>query len=317
MHAQNGAEKASTSSQRPWQFGLKHLLLLPLGTALGLGFFTWLYPFSRMMLPVLLFSVMVAVLSYLVHGGRYGTLFQNVVAACVVYVLWTILASGYVDTGDSSARLQCCNNLKQIMLALHNYHQDYGCFPPACVADRSGRPMHSWRVLILPYLEQNALYNRYRFDEPWNGPNNQRLWTASVPQYECPKQPSARTWMTSYVAVVGAQTMWPGTSCTRFQDIRDGSSKTIVVVEIADSGIRWLEPRDLELSTMSLSVNSNGGQGISSRHCYTGWPQRPLGANAAVADGSVRFLSNDASAEQTRAWLTIAGGETAADDWAH
>ena len=60
-------------------------------------------------------------------------------------------------------------------MAVANYHETYGCFPPAYVADRDGKPMHSWRVLILPFLEQRELYNAYNFAEPWDGPNNRKL----------------------------------------------------------------------------------------------------------------------------------------------
>src|SRR5690606_28292508 len=66
-----------------------------------------------------------------------------------------------------SVRGQCQNNLRQVVLALHGYHVDHGCFPPAYVADAAGRPMHSWRVLVLPYLEEQDLYAAYNFAEPW------------------------------------------------------------------------------------------------------------------------------------------------------
>src|SRR5262245_66359 len=78
---------------------------------------------------------------------------------------------------EAARRSQCKNNLKQIALALLNYESRYGTFPPAYVADESGKPMHSWRVLILPDLDQQALYNDYNFSEPWDGPNNSRLLT--------------------------------------------------------------------------------------------------------------------------------------------
>ena len=69
----------------------------------------------------------------------------------------------------------CTNNLKHIGLALLNYNDIFGCFPPAYTTDANGKPMHSWRVLILPFIEQQTLYKRYRFDEPWDGPNNSLL----------------------------------------------------------------------------------------------------------------------------------------------
>src|SRR5262249_42952585 len=84
------------------------------------------------------------------------------------------------EPGTVARRSQCKNNLKQIGLAMFNYHDAYGCFPPAYIADADGRPMHSWRVLLLPFLDEAARYRKYRFDEPWDGPNNSELAT-SVP----------------------------------------------------------------------------------------------------------------------------------------
>lgn len=82
----------------------------------------------------------------------------------------------------------------------------------------------------------------------------------------------------------------------------------------ADSGIHWMEPRDLDAATMVFAINPPQGPGISSHHCDATWWRRPLGANVALADGSVRFLPMDTPGEQLRAMLTIAGGETAEED---
>jgi hypothetical protein len=172
--------------------------------------------------------------------------------------------------------------------------------------------MHSWRVLILPFMEQEALYKQYRFDEPWNGLHNRRLHTARVATYECPEHGLKGT-MTSYVAVVGPETAWPGTACVRLKDIKDGAGKTLMVTEIAESGIHWMEPRDLEASTIPLAVNPTNGQGISSLHRETSWRQRPLGAWVGLADGCTRFLPTNTPSERLRALLTISRGETI--DW--
>ena len=87
---------------------------------------------------------------------------------------------------EAAQRSTCKNNLKQIGLALHNYHDRYQSFPPAFVADENGKPMHSWRVLLLPYLDQADLYARYNFNEPWNGPNNLKLGDEIPEVYGCP-----------------------------------------------------------------------------------------------------------------------------------
>jgi hypothetical protein len=206
-------------------------------------------------------------------------------------------------------RSQCKNNLKQIGLALHNYHDKFGCFPPAFVADENGRPLHSWRVLILPFLDQSPLYNKYRFDEPWDGPNNSKLADTILPVYNCPSDDHSGTssfsMTTNYVAIVGGETAWPESGATAFRDIRDGTSNTLLVVEVANSGIHWIEPRDLHVVQMAPSINAKSGQGISSRH--TG------GAHGLIADGSVRYIRDILSAKDLRAWLTAHAGDVSKD----
>ena len=85
----------------------------------------------------------------------------------VLFVLPTISASR-----EAGRRMSCANNLKQIAAAVLSYHEAYGCFPPACLCDENGKPMHSWRVLILPFMDRDDVYKKYSFKERWNGPNN-------------------------------------------------------------------------------------------------------------------------------------------------
>ena len=77
-------------------------------------------------------------------------------------------------------RPRCQNNLKQIGLSLHNYHEEYGSIPPAYVIDQDGRPLYSWRVLILPFVDQAPLYNKLHLDEPWDSPHNRQIGRAHV-----------------------------------------------------------------------------------------------------------------------------------------
>jgi hypothetical protein len=107
---------------------------------------------------------------------------------------------------EAARRMQCSGNLCAISLGLHNYHDHYGCFPPAIVKDADGKPMHSWRVLLLPFLSEYNLYNKYRMDEPWDGPNNRKLLGSMPSVYRCPSAghdgKSSRE-CASYLAVVG------------------------------------------------------------------------------------------------------------------
>jgi prepilin-type processing-associated H-X9-DG protein len=213
------------------------------------------------------------------------------------------------DRGRSAQRrTQCLNNIRNIAIALHNYHSKYGSLPPAHIADEKGRPMHSWRVLILPYLDRSDLYSAYHFDEPWDGPENSKLHEIIVDVFACPEEGSrSKPTDTSYVAVVGSETIWPGERGFRLDEVADGLSQTLMVVEVAKSGIHWMEPRDLAFSTMAKTVNANSGQGISS-------PHRGV-ASAAFADGHIRLLDDKTAAETIESLLTVRGGEKIATDF--
>lgn len=141
---------------------------------------------------------------------------------------------------------RCRDNTGAIGVALAEYQRKHGELPPAHIHDDSGRRMHSWRVLLLPYLGYDELYSRYRFDEPWDGPNNRLLWDEPVAVYQCPDdQTAVSTGATSYVAVVGESAVWSGDTPSRapFRSwVRPGR---LLVVELPNSGIRWSEPRDL------------------------------------------------------------------------
>ncbi len=198
-------------------------------------------------------------------------------------------------------RMECVNNLKQIGVALLNYHDLHSTFPPAYIVDANGTPAHSWRVLIWHCLESGGPRLQYNFAEPWNGPNN-RLLTHRPYCFACPDCPDAsKTNCTNYVMIVGPAAMSDGSSSTTLNKFIDGTSNTIIVVEIHHSNIHWMEPRDLSTNEMSFQVNDRTKPSISSNHVG--------GAMVVRADGSVQFLPNSISADELKALLTIAGGE--------
>jgi len=136
-------------------------------------------------------------------------------------------------------------NLTLIAEALADYQQVHGTYPPPYLKDQDGRPTHSWRVLILPFLEEKELYDSYDFSQPWNGPNNRKLAQRMPECYRSPQSRDGQPFATTYVAIVGAQTAWPTDGRVQFDDIRDGVSRTILLVEIDNSDIDWMEPRDV------------------------------------------------------------------------
>ncbi len=216
--------------------------------------------------------------------------------------LFAMLCRAVGAAREAARRSQCTCNLCQVKLALHNYHETYGTLPPAYVADAAGRPMHSWRVLILPFLEQQSLYARYNFAEPWDGPNNIKLLNSMPSILACPSRFSENpTNLTSYVAIAGPGTMFPGAGSVKFADVTDGLPDTLMVVEVANVDIPWTAPVDLDIRTMSMKVNDPKRPAISSRH--------PGGANVVFGDARTLFLYESIPEESLRALITIAGGE--------
>ncbi len=161
--------------------------------------------------------------------------------------------------------------------------------------------MHSWRVLILPWLDQRAIYEQYHFDEPWDGPNNRRLHDLIVSAYACPSHAGQGN-STSYAAVIGPGTAWGKSGSRTLGDFPDGPDRIIMLVEVTSPTIHWMEPRDLRFDRMGFTINGpDEPTGISSDH--------PGGANVLLGDGSVSFIKDRTGQEDLRALLTAAGDE--------
>ena len=207
-------------------------------------------------------------------------------------------------------RLTCASHLRHIALALQAYEAANGCFPPAYVVDRYGKPLYSWRVLLLPYLGQQDLADRFHFNELWDSNRNREVTELTIGLYQCPAQPSTRSPTTNYMMVVGPHTISRGRESVKMAEITDGLADTIMLVEVADSEVRWAEPKDLDFDRLTFKINGGKRQGneISSYH--------PHGANAAfgaehanLQDGLVRFLKNSTDPYLVKAMLTINGDE--------
>jgi hypothetical protein len=224
-----------------------------------------------------------------------------VMAAAILAAIGSWFCVAVREARDAAIACHAQSHLNQLQLALRNYHAMHGCFPPAYLADTEGRPAHSWRVLILPLIEQEALYKAYRFDEPWNGPNNMKLVDRMPEIFHMPSEPDS-TAITNIVAIVGPATAFPGPKSTRINDFTDGLDNTILLTEIAASDIAWLEPRDLRAEEMSFTVNDKEKPSIS---C-----SRRRGPYVVFADSIHTYGVSPALRPDTlKALTTIAGGD--------
>ncbi len=163
--------RAAPEPSPPFQFSLRTLLLLfvVLGSSLAV-FGAW---------GAVVFVLVVGLAIYVHQVASFLSLVNLVLVVLCLMCLIGLLLPAVGSPRQAGRRSICENNLRQIALALQNYHQANGCFPPAYVADKNGKPMHSWRVLILPYVGFDDLYKAYDFTEPWDGPNNKKTESAA------------------------------------------------------------------------------------------------------------------------------------------
>ncbi|WP_168189352.1 DUF1559 domain-containing protein [Paludisphaera borealis] len=229
----------------------------------------------------------------------------------LVLAVVTFTAAGWLTWAAGQAReaarsAQCVGNFKQVGLALLNYESTYGSLPPAYVADAQGKPLHSWRVLLLPFLGQDSLYAKIRFDEPWDSPNNRELHAMRPSTFFCPSGPeAAEHGFTSILAVVGPRTLFPGSGVPgRLTDIRDDPESTLMLVESDNAAIHWMEPRDLVWGDMSFRVNDRSRPNISSKHALG----EHRGAHVATAADGMASLPDDRPPGDIKAMLLIDDG---------
>lgn len=183
--------------------------------------------------------------------GRGARLIEILAVVGIVVLLVVILVPATRSVGPAGRRAQCVNNLKQIAQALHSYEQAYKTFPPAYTVDAQGRPLHSWRTLILPYLEQERLYRTIELSKPWNDPANAKALETPVPVYHCPDS-SGPGDGTTYLAVVGPNGCLAPGEPRRLAEITGDHGSTLMVVEAGEKRVvPWMTPTDADESLVS------------------------------------------------------------------
>ena len=202
---------------------------------------------------------------------------------------------------EAARRAQCVNNLKQIALAMHNYHDVNGRFPAPVLHGPDGKTPYSWRVALLPFLEANDVYKEYRFDEPWDGPNNRKLIPRMPALFACPDHDEAQPGhFTSYFVLTGPDTLFPDRKeGVQIHEVTDGTSNTIMVIE-ARRETPWTKPEDIPYD----KDKPFPATGVL----------HPGGFNAAFTDGAVKFLSRSIDPTVLKALVTRAGGEVISND---
>jgi hypothetical protein len=197
-------------------------------------------------------------------------------------------------------------SLRAIGLALHDYHDAHGKFPPAVVRDRAGRPLYSWRVLLLPFLEQPELFTQFHLDEPWDSPHNKPLSEQTPPCYVPRGLGGDPPGLTRYQVFVGPGTAFERPGLTT-KDFPDGLENTLLVVE-ADEPVPWAKPADLAYHP-AKPLPPLGGAFTKPVHFLCPEAGRLPEFLACFADGTIRFIHRDTDPATLRALITRNGGE--------
>jgi hypothetical protein len=236
---------------------------------------------------------------------------------CIVPILIGLRLPAVQKVRAAAARVESHKNLNQIAAAMHNYNSTYGQFPPAVVYDRNGKPLYSWRVLLLPFLEQESIYRSFHLDEPWDSPHNKKLLLA-VKVYLQPGEVPREPYATHYQVLDGPGAAFDSDprnglipfgdpklglqqskNVTRINTFLDGTSNTILIAEARDP-VPWTQPVDLRWDPKG--------------------PLPKLGLfdgdfNVAMADGSTHTVHKGVSEQTLRAAITANGGEILGQDW--
>ncbi len=211
-------------------------------------------------------------------------------------VLVALLLPAVQAAREAARRAQCVNNLKLIGLGMHNYQSVQGALPGPSINDKQGKPLLSWRVAILPYVEQAELYNKFKLDEPWDSPHNRALLKEMPPTYVCPSRAVTEPYTTHYRVFTGKGALFEQGKATTIAEITDGTSNTLMVVE-ANEAVPWTKPDELVFNPAAPPSLFGAGS------------VHPGIFNVLFADGSVRFIKNSIGLDVVRALIMRAGGE--------
>jgi hypothetical protein len=186
----------------------------------------------------------------------------------------TLVSATTAQVLQARDRARSANNLKQIGLAMHNYHAVHNVFP-GNLTSKDGKPLLSWRVAILPYLEQEKVYQQFKMDEPWDSEHNKKL-LASMPAVYAPVGGEVKEkYVTFYQGFVGKGTVFEEKQKITIASITDGTSNTIMVVE-AGEPVPWSKPEDLPYDAKK-DLPKLGGMFAGDFHIL-------------LCDGSVRYI---------------------------
>ena len=229
-------------------------------------------------------------------GGNSFSLWKVLAVAGVTALLIALILPATRTAPEAGGRTRCLNNLKSITLALISYAERHNAFPPAYTVDANGNRLHSWRTLILPYLDQYALYESIDLSKPWNDPANAKAFGTEVDVFSCPAAKLSGG-LTTYLGNAATDGCFTGDRPRHISEFTDSQGQTILVVEVSPThAVHWMAPQDAH-----ESILLNFGSGSKPAHIGV--------VNAGFADGTVHALSVNLDSPVRRSLLTVSGND--------
>jgi hypothetical protein len=234
------------------------------------------------------------------HKSWFKVTLKVLASIGAMLLLFALMLPAVRNPREAAARTVCKNNLKQIGLALHAYHDAYGSLPPAYTGDAEGNRLHSWRTLLLPYLGQSDLYSKIDLSKDWKDPANAEAYKTSISTYHCPNLTGPAS-ETTYLAVVTQVSCFRPNEGVKLLQVTDGTSNTLGVIEVnPKQAVHWMAPWDADEQLVLRFASGD-------QESHLG------GAHALLLDGSVRFIQSTTPAKTRLILISIAGNEPVPD----
>lgn len=220
--------------------------------------------------------------------------------AALVAIAVVMLLPMFARSRVIGQQYQCKQNLDRLMTAMHAYNDDHGHFPPAFTTDEDGRRLHSWRTLLLPYLDQKSLYQSIDLRKPWDDPANALARGVTLKVFVCPAA-ELEPGLTTYKGLVGPTAFFPDDGSTRTTD-NMVTSKTLAIVEVSpERAVHWMDP-----------AHEDGVDFLLKR--YKASDTSHFAVPGVCADGSSINISRSADEEDLKSLLDIGNSVEETDD---
>jgi len=262
---------------------------------------------------------------------------ELLVVIAIIGLLLSLLLPAVQSAREAARRMTCCNNLSQIGLGILSYENTYRFFPPSHSRD----PDHGLLALLLPYLEQPAVYEQYDFEHDWDAPQNQTARENDVALFVCPSAPGGRQYVSDYGAclnitaevyqplidarIITPRTSWESiiqdyTDRITIRDVRDGLSQSFLFFEDGGRPLRYRRGRRIpggqtgatwadHRGYFCVHAVCNGAQMTNCHNVNEIYSFHPGGCNYLFGDGSVHFHPEDIDPEVFVSLFTMAAGD--------